>query len=147
MQTTEDFWGEPIHTYTRAQAFEDGVLIDVTQVAREVGFRWPVAITARVLALIEDIPTKKRDVEDFAGRLWDVLWMAKQAAVRGGQEIYFDLILHHTVEQKYSRFNTKTGTLTWHTRQAIGRQVTLKMVSGPGDNMEPVLTIMLPNED
>jgi len=33
-----------IHTYTRAQAIEDGVLIDVSEMAREAGFRWPVAV-------------------------------------------------------------------------------------------------------
>jgi hypothetical protein len=32
-----------IHRYTRADAIRDGVLIDVTQTAREAGFRWPVA--------------------------------------------------------------------------------------------------------
>jgi creatinine amidohydrolase/Fe(II)-dependent formamide hydrolase-like protein len=28
-RTLEDFWGEPISTYTRQQAIEDGVLVDV----------------------------------------------------------------------------------------------------------------------
>jgi hypothetical protein len=40
------FFGEVISVYTRAQALADGVLIDAGAMAREAGFRWPVAITA-----------------------------------------------------------------------------------------------------
>ena len=35
-----------IHRYTRAEAIADGVLIDVSAVAREAGIRYPVALTA-----------------------------------------------------------------------------------------------------
>jgi hypothetical protein len=35
-----------IYRYTRADALRDGVLIDVSEVAREAGFKWPVALTA-----------------------------------------------------------------------------------------------------
>ena len=34
---------EIIYAYTRAQAIEDGVLADVSEVAKEAGFRYPVA--------------------------------------------------------------------------------------------------------
>ena len=34
-----------IHRYTRAQAIEDGTLVDVTETAREAGWRFPVATT------------------------------------------------------------------------------------------------------
>ena len=37
-----------IHSYSRQQAIEDGVLVDVTATAREAGFRYPVALTATV---------------------------------------------------------------------------------------------------
>ena len=33
-----------IFTYTRKQAIEDGVLIDVSEMAMEAGFRYPVAV-------------------------------------------------------------------------------------------------------
>jgi hypothetical protein len=36
---------EVIHRYTRAGAIRDGVLIDVSQTAREAGVRHPVALT------------------------------------------------------------------------------------------------------
>ena len=32
-----------IHAYTRSQAIEDGVLVDVTAAAREAGFKIPVS--------------------------------------------------------------------------------------------------------
>lgn len=34
-----------IYSYTRAQALADGVLVDVSDIAREAGFRVPVALT------------------------------------------------------------------------------------------------------
>ena len=41
-----EFFGEVISTYSRAQAIEDGVLVDAGEMATEVGFRIPVALTA-----------------------------------------------------------------------------------------------------
>ena len=37
-----------IFTYTREQAINDGVLVDVTQTAKKSGFRVPVALTSEV---------------------------------------------------------------------------------------------------
>ena len=37
-QTAESFFGKVISTYTRAQAIEDGVLIDPGSMAKEAGF-------------------------------------------------------------------------------------------------------------
>ena len=71
-----------IFQYTRSQAIEDGVLIDVSEMAREAGFQWPVAVTAGVWALVNDIPPRYRGLQDPDGRLWDVLWMASWAARR-----------------------------------------------------------------
>lgn len=34
-----------IHSYTRAQAIEDGVLVDVSDVGKGADFKLPVAIT------------------------------------------------------------------------------------------------------
>jgi hypothetical protein len=44
----EDLFGPVIHAYSRAEALEDGVLVDVTSTAREAGFRIPVALTRAV---------------------------------------------------------------------------------------------------
>jgi hypothetical protein len=63
---------EPIHAYTRADAIRDGVLIDVSAVAREAGIRYPVALTRaaweRCVAVAPGVLCQAE-----AGRLWDVL--------------------------------------------------------------------------
>ena len=53
--TLEEIFGEPIASYSRRQAIEDGVLVDLTQpetvrAVREAGFKWPVAMTATAFA-------------------------------------------------------------------------------------------------
>ena len=40
-----EIFGELISTYTRAQALDDGVLVDVSAIAAEAGFKWPAAMT------------------------------------------------------------------------------------------------------
>lgn len=126
-ESEEGVFGPVIYAYTRKEAIEDGVLVDVTLTAKEAGFQFPFAMTAAVWSLIENIPGKYGH-EDIAGRLWDVLMVAK-ASIRAGQEkqdvVFFDVILHHEG----------------------GSRVRLKLHCGPGDNGEPVLTLMLPNED
>jgi len=47
-QPVESIFGDVISTYTRAQAIEDGVLIEAGSMARELGFKFPVAVTAAV---------------------------------------------------------------------------------------------------
>lgn len=41
-----DVFGDVIFRYPRAEAIRDGVLIDVTETAQEMGMRYPVALTA-----------------------------------------------------------------------------------------------------
>jgi hypothetical protein len=116
-----------IHVFSREQAIEDGVLVDVSEMAAEAGFRWPVAVTRAVWALIQDVPPRFQGIQDPDGRLWDVLWLARLAARRGGVEVHYRMVLHH------------------------GRKVyaILKMVSGPHspDGPRPCITIMLPDEE
>lgn len=45
VETMVEIFGEAISTYTRAQAIEDGVLVDVSEIAKEAGFKFPVAVT------------------------------------------------------------------------------------------------------
>lgn len=42
---SDPLWGEPIFSYSRKQAIADGVLVDVSEMAREAGFKYPVAVT------------------------------------------------------------------------------------------------------
>ena len=52
-----------------AQAIADGVLIDATELAKEAGFRIPVAVTAGVWAECVAVPAGVAD-QDETGRLW-----------------------------------------------------------------------------
>lgn len=72
---------EVISVYTRAQAIEDGMLVDLTEWASadkgfHGGFSCPVVVTAKLWAAIE----RKTGHQDTRGRAHDVLWMAILAA-------------------------------------------------------------------
>lgn len=125
-----ELFGEPIHVYTRAEALEDGTLVDVSETAKEAGFAVPVALTSRLYADCDDLSgTHATGGEDTAGRLWDLLYMAALVARRednrDSSEFIFDLIMP-VGEETYYR---------------------AKCVIGPGDSGEPVITLMLPEED
>lgn len=135
-RSTESFFGEVISIYTRAQAIEDGVLIDTGSMAQEAGFKWPVAVTSAAwddcIAWTED-DSDKQVYQDQSGRLWDVLFMASHAirqASGSGDRLLFKL--YRVRRDGYSK-------------KAI--LATLKLIVGPGDQGEPVITILLPNED
>jgi hypothetical protein len=118
-----------IHRYTRAEALADGVLIDVSAVAREAGVRWPVALTCAAWERCVAVPPGVA-CQDEAGRLWDVCWLLALASRRSGAaEVRFGV---------HVRNDTRDGTPPL---------VQLKALCGPGDNGEPVVTVMLPDED
>ena len=129
-------FGEVIYAYTRAQAIADGVLVDVSPTARAAGFRWPVAMTR---AAWEDCVAWSKDDsrrqvrQDQSGRLWDVLWMAMNAIRR------ISGAASQTLYQLYRVPRDEKCT--------EAQLVTLKVVAGPGDAGEPVITILLPQED
>ena len=64
-----------VFTYTRKQAIEDGVLIDITDTAKEMGFKFPVAITSTVWHGYI-VPSKELKCwgQSVKGRLWDVIF-------------------------------------------------------------------------
>ena len=132
-ETSKGFWddAEVISSYSRAQAIEDGVLVDVSTVAKEAGIKFPVAMTATVWGQYDEVPEGVR-CQDETGRLWDILWMFRCAAAKfDGDTLLFKLYVRN------------------HNRERLTRQdlVTLKAICGPGDNGEPVVTIMTPEED
>jgi len=132
-QTDRGFWddAEVISRYTRAQAIADGVLVDVSETAREAGIKFPVALTRTVWTKYVEVP-EGVVAQDESGRLWDVLWMLRCQVRRSqGDTVHFQLYVRN------------------HNRERLTRQdlVTLKAVCGPGDDAEPVITIMLPDED
>jgi hypothetical protein len=74
------FWGEPIHTYSREEALEDGALVDVTEWARETGFRHPACFTR---ALWDACEAAGGDLRAWAH---DVLWLGLLAVRRASAE-------------------------------------------------------------
>jgi hypothetical protein len=125
---------DPIYSYSRAQAIEDGVLVDVSELAREAGFAVPVALTAAVWADCvewDEADTRRQVPQDEAGRLWDVLWMGYLAMRRArGSELLFSL------------YRVPRGG-----RGRTPRPVALRMTIGPGDSFEPLVMVMMRNED
>jgi len=118
-----------IHSYTRAEALADGVLIDVTETAREAGFRIPVALTSTVWSdcvAWTDEDSARVVYQDEAGRLWDVLWMALVAARR---------------QPEASRLTYEMLRVQRDDTSPEPTKVRLVLDIGPGDNAEAVITI------
>jgi hypothetical protein len=134
-----EFFGEPIHTYTRAQALEDGVLVDVTETAREAGIKYPVALTAEVFAKYVKVP-EGVTCQDVRGRLWDILWMFRCHA-----NGVLRPVAHYReglASVMHFKFYVQNDA-----RLTKPKLATLKAHCGPGDQVEPVITIMLPDQD
>lgn len=117
-----------IFSYTRAQAIEDGVLVDVSDKAKEAGFNVPVALTD-TLWHEWIVPSEKDEGngQSVDGRLWDVLNVMAFTALG-----YEGRIMPFTVA---------------FIKDGKKRHVKIKSIIGPGDNGEPVITVMMPHED
>ncbi|NQU22275.1 MAG: hypothetical protein HQ567_13415 [Candidatus Nealsonbacteria bacterium] len=113
-------------------AIEDGVLVDATigDLAEVSGqhYKHPMAMTNAVFALMQRAVNSPRWCNDFKGVWHDILHMSKMGVVRR-----LDATAH-----LFRVLVTGTGRRKWHT---------LKIVCHPGDNAEPVITVMLPEED
>ena len=124
------FWGGPIHVYTRAEALADGLLVDATATAREAGFRIPVALTANVWADVNDLFGGYVSAgQSPEGRLWDLLFMAAHVARKPE--------------------NRERSEFVCSLVMPLGTGITYraKCHIGPGDEGEPVVTILRPDED
>ena len=124
---------EIISSYSRAQAIEDGFLVDVSESseAKECGFKFPIALTRAVWDQYVEIPQGVTG-QNIKGRLWDILYM----------------LSWHI---KTDRIESPVGFFKLHVRNDNRDRtpplITLKAVCGPGDDRKPVITIMLPDED
>ena len=134
-----DYFGAPISVYTRQQAIDDGVLVDVTEWANEAGFKLSAVVTRAVWEdccnwTDEDDRNSHHAGQTTAGRAWDVLFLAGMAARekrnQGRSQLHF-----------YISRIPRPGT------SDTNKIVTLKLHIGPGDDGEAVLTIMLPHEE
>lgn len=130
-----NLFGDVVHAYTRAQAIEDGELVDVSEVASEAGFRLSVVVTREVWERYiawSDADSGAQSYQDESGRLWDVLSMLRFAVRSSKNECVIQYRLHVIPRDGRSRKAKLTR---------------LKAMIHSGDNGEPVVTIMLPSED
>jgi hypothetical protein len=129
-KTMADFWkdAEVIHTYTRKQALEDGMLVDLNQwiPVKESGYKCPVVCTAEVFAIIEAAVNNEKFHNDYKGVIWDILLMSR---------------VNKTEKWETGcKFQVKiigAGRIQFYT---------FKIECGPGDDAEPVLTVMQPQK-
>jgi hypothetical protein len=135
---------EVVSTYSLKQAIEDGVLVDLTAdgetklLVQEAGFKVPIAMTATafhdtVLAGTTETPEGEfvfPGGQSCKGRLWDVLTLLRFAirANRNTDRVHFKVSVDERGDGRH-----KTVSLWSHI--------------GPGDQGEPVLTLMLEGED
>lgn len=127
-----NIWGGDdvlIFAYSRAQAISDGVLVDAGPLAAEAGFRYPVALTAAAWHECVEVPLSDL-VHDQVGRLWDVL-----------------NVLRWAIKSSDGSTDCLEFCVDVADEDEMITTVRLKSLCGPGDNHEPVITIMLPDED
>lgn len=136
LSSLSDIFGPVIVRYSRAEALLEGVLVDAGTLATEAGFQWPVALTRAVWedCVVWYATDDERQVCQHAtGRLWDLLYRAV-TAIRsnacGGNQLNFGVY-------RIPRDGVSTTP----------DEVTLKLILGPGDQGEPVITILQPGED
>jgi hypothetical protein len=130
----DPFFGPIIYAYTRAQAIADGVLVDVSDTAKQAGFKLPVVITDALHSRLTPTRADQTLGQDYDGRLWDVLWLAAftiKLADRGTDTVNFTVILQEA--------EARSG-------QPQNIDLRLRAVCGPGDEGEPVVTIGFPED-
>jgi len=127
-----------IHVYSRADAIEDGMLLDVTTVARDMGFRYPTAITHAAwhdcVAWNDADSERKGIVQDENQRVRHIL-ARLLIAIRTSGFKDEDRIFFNVVRVQCDGASKEP------------QAVMLMSVCGPGDTAEPVITISFPGED
>ena len=125
-----------ISVYTRGQAIEDGILVDVSDTAREAGFKIPVAVTRSVWDHLVALPEGYRGFQDERGRLWDVLWMARHYALRASDRDRVTMCVLVRDIRKDLRDSNRAP-----------RKHFPVVAIGAGDEGEAVITIMFAEDD
>ncbi len=127
----ENYFGGVIYTYTRARAVADGVQIDVTKTAQEAGIKFPMFLTRAVFDAYVAVPEGVTG-QDEAGRLWDLVWMARFAILR-------------------SHGHTDRLPVALYVRNDNHRAKLVKLIVVCSaldiDDPQPVLTLMMTDED
>ena len=122
---------EVIFSYSRADALADGVLVDVSDFAREAGFKLPVAVSDTLYHGYLTPPLElAKEGQSLDGRLWDTL-----------------SVLRYAIKSASATDRLSFTVLFAQASDATPVSVDLLAVCGPGDSGEPVITIMLPSDD
>lgn len=120
-----------IYSYSRFQALADGVLIDVSKLAREAGFKLPVAVSDSLYhGYLTPPPELAKAGLSLEGRLWDTL-----------------SVLRYAIKASPATERLSFTVLFAQAPDTAPEPVNLLAVCGPGDSSEPVITIMLPSDD
>jgi hypothetical protein len=143
MADEDPVFGNVIYSYTRTQAIEDGVLVDITEMAKEAGIKYPVAITSTAFFGYV-APDPMPPGQDLKGRLWDLCTMFKlEARKTDGPNLEFKIqFVLGGIRVGPAERPVKNIDDTWKLVE-----VTLQAVCGPGDDPAPVITLMLIGED
>jgi len=127
----ENFFGGVIYAYSRSQAVADGVQVDVTKTAQEAGIKFPMFLTRAVFDNYVAVPPDVTG-QDEAGRLWDLVWMARFAILR-------------------SHGHTDRLPVALYVRNDNHRAKLVKLIATCSaldiDDPQPALTLMMPDED
>lgn len=128
LRKPEEIWGlaDPEQqSKTRQDAIEDGDLIEITRMGRDLGITLPLAVSARAAQSMVPFPNIPQ--ETVTENLWDTLHAFRARACTTTEGVFeFQVSLYQ---------NGLVPTLTF------------KAAVSPGDDGEPVITIMLPDEN
>jgi hypothetical protein len=126
-------FGDVIYAYSRAKAIEDGVLVDFSYPASDTApvckqhYKHPIAATAAVFEVMQKAVENRNYCNSYAGILHDMLWMSRAASRKLDEStVIFPVIIAGAGRRRNYEF---------------------KLNVGPGDQGEPVITILLPHED
>ncbi len=120
-----------IFKYGRKAALDDGVLLDVSELAHEAGFKLPVAVSDTLYHGYLTPPLElAKEGQSLNGRLWDTL-----------------SVLRYAIKASPSTDRLSFTILFAQAPDAEPEPVNLLAVCGPGDSGEPVITIMTPSDE
>lgn len=126
MGTITDFLGDvTVFTYTRAEAIADGVLVEADpEIVQAAGFSIPVAMTSTVYETFVTARSHESESENLARLGW----------------------LLHTVRDAI-KSSAEGNRVDFHHMDSDGKMHELYALCHPGDNGEPVITVMFIGED
>lgn len=139
-----------ISSYTRAEAIADGTLRDITPHSIAHNIRYPVAFTEAVWnSYVEfDREALAGLGQSMGGRICEILVSFSLASRKadGACDVTFRTILALPDRGDW-QINEDVPPAAAGVTRETHRVVTLRAVCGPGDDPNPVITIMLPGED